>query len=86
MPCIPWIYLSNDVLCASNRDSMPKLGPREIDVPIYPDGAHILAFHLLGLDFWMFRVFHCFSIIYRPSSLIVTQSSYANIYHMSSQR
>jgi hypothetical protein len=51
---------------------MPKLRPREIDVPIYPNGAHILAFHLLGLGFWMFRVFHCFSIIYRPSSLIVT--------------
>ena len=32
---------------------MPKLRPREIDVPIYPDGAHILAFHLLGLGFWI---------------------------------
>jgi hypothetical protein len=35
---------------------MPKLQPQEIDVPIYLDGAHILAFHLLGLGFWMFRV------------------------------
>jgi hypothetical protein len=65
---------------------MPKLRPREIDVPIYPNGAHILAFHLLGLGFWMFRVFHCFSIIYRPSSLIVTQSSEASSRHISSQR
>jgi hypothetical protein len=69
-------YIFLTMYCVlSNRDSMPKLGPREIDVPIYPDGAHILAFHLLGLDFWMFRVFHCFSIIYRPLSLIVTQIS-----------
>jgi hypothetical protein len=76
--CSPQIDISNDVSCASNGDSMPKLRPREIDVPIYPNGAHILAFHLLGLGFWMFRVFHCFSIIYRPSSLIVTQSSEAS--------
>jgi hypothetical protein len=54
--CSPRIDLSNDVSYASNEDSMPKLRPREIDVPIYPDGAHILAFHLLGLGFWMFRV------------------------------
>jgi hypothetical protein len=65
---------------------MPKLRPQEIDVPIYPDGAHILAFHLLGLGFWMFRVLHCFSIIYRPSILIVTQSSEASSCHISSQR
>jgi hypothetical protein len=30
---------------------MPKLRPREIDVPIYPNEAHILVFHLLGLGF-----------------------------------
>jgi len=49
-----------------------KLRPREVDVPIYPNRAHNLAFHLLGLGFWMFRVFHCFSTINMPSSLIVT--------------
>ena len=49
--CSPRINLSNDVSYASNGDSMPKLRPREIDVPIYPDGAHILAFHLLELGF-----------------------------------
>jgi hypothetical protein len=54
--CIPQMDLSNDVLCASNGDSIRKLQPREIDVPIYPYKAHILAFHLLGLGFWMFRV------------------------------
>jgi hypothetical protein len=47
--CSPWIDISNDVSYASNRDSMPKLQPLEIDVPIYPDGTHILVFHLLGL-------------------------------------
>ena len=36
-------------------------------------GPIVLALHLLGLGFWMFRVFHCFSIINRPSSFIVTQ-------------
>ena len=39
--CSPWIYLSNDVSCASNGNSMSKLRPQEIDVPIYPKGAHI---------------------------------------------
>ena len=52
---------------------MPKLRPHEIDVPIYPNGAHSLAFHLLGLGFGMLRVFHFFSTINRPSSLILTQ-------------
>ena len=67
------IDLSNELLYASNGDHMPKLRPREVDVPIYPNGAHSLAFHLLGLGFGMLRVFHCFSTINRPSSLIVTQ-------------
>ena len=35
-------------------------------------GPIVLALHLLGLGFWMFRVLHCFSIINRPSSLILT--------------
>ena len=49
--CIPWIDLSNDVSCASNGGSMPKLRHGEIDVPKLPNGNHILAFHLLGLGF-----------------------------------
>ena len=47
------IDLSNELSYASNGDRMPKLRPREIDVPIYPNGAHNLAFHLLGLGFGM---------------------------------
>ena len=36
----PLIDLSNDVSCASNGDRMPKLQPREVETPIYPNGAH----------------------------------------------
>jgi hypothetical protein len=37
---------------------MQKLRPREVDVLAYPNGAHMtFAFHLLGLGFWMSRVF-----------------------------
>ena len=35
----PRIDISNDVLCASNIDSMPKLRPWEIETPIYPNEA-----------------------------------------------
>ena len=38
--CIPRIYLSNEVWFASNGDRMPKLHPREVETPIYPNGAH----------------------------------------------
>ena len=31
---------SNEVLCASNGDHMPKLRPWEVETPIYPNGAH----------------------------------------------
>ena len=31
----------------------------------------VLVLHLLGLGFWTFQFFHCFSIINRPLSLIV---------------
>ena len=37
------------------------------------NGAHNLAFHLLGLGFGMLSVFHCFSTINRPLSLIVIE-------------
>ena len=37
---IPRIDLSNKVLSALNRDRMPKLCPREVETPIYPNGAH----------------------------------------------
>jgi hypothetical protein len=41
--CSHRIDLSNKVWNASNRDRMPKLRPREVDVPTYPNGAHSLG-------------------------------------------
>ena len=38
--CSPQIDLSNDVSCASNGDSMPKLQPWEVETRIYPNRAH----------------------------------------------
>jgi len=38
--CIPWIGISNEVSCVSNRDHMPKLQPQEVDALIYPNKAH----------------------------------------------
>ena len=38
--CTPQIDISNKVLCASNGDHMPKLCPRQVETPIYPNGAH----------------------------------------------
>ena len=38
--CSPRIKLCNDVSCVSNRDSMPKLRPWEVETPIYPNEAH----------------------------------------------
>ena len=38
--CTPRIDLSNEVWCMSNEDCMPKLRPREVETPIYPNEAH----------------------------------------------
>ena len=38
--CTSRIDLSNKLLSAPNRDQMPKLRPREVEPPIYPNGAH----------------------------------------------
>ena len=38
--CSPWIDISQDVSCASNGDSMPKLTPWEVKTPIYSNRAH----------------------------------------------
>ena len=70
---ISWIDISNKLLYMSNGDRVSKLRPQEIDVPIYPNGAHNMVFHFLGLGFRILSVFHCLSTINRPSSLIVTQ-------------
>ena len=79
------IGLSNELLYTSNRDRMPNLRPREVDVPFYPNGAHSLALHLLGLGFLMFRFFHCFSIINRPFNLIVTRFRGMQLPHLFSE-
>ena len=55
-----------DIVCQS-------YDPRKLKYQFTQTGPIVLALHLLGLGFWMFSVFHCFSIINRPSSLIVTQ-------------
>ena len=47
--------------------------PRKLKHQFTQTGPIVLVLHLLGLWFWMFRVFHCLQIINRPSSLIVTQ-------------
>ena len=39
--CIPQIDISNKVLTTSNEDRMQKLGPREVDILTYPNGAHM---------------------------------------------
>jgi hypothetical protein len=36
----PRIDLSNELLCPPNGDCMPKLCPREVDTPNYPNGVH----------------------------------------------
>ena len=41
--CIPRIDLSNEVWYTSNEDRMPKLHPREVETPIYPNRAHIFG-------------------------------------------
>ena len=38
--CTPWIDISNELFIISNRDRMPKLRPREVETPIYPNGTH----------------------------------------------
>ena len=58
--CSHHIDIFNEVSCASNKDRMPKLRPEEIDVPIYPNRAHSLVCHLLGLGFCIFMDFHWF--------------------------
>ena len=38
--CTPWKDISNELLSVSNGDWMPKLRPREVEPPIYPNWAH----------------------------------------------
>jgi len=47
--------------------------------------AHIFAFHLLGLGFWMFVGSHCFSTINGPWSLILTYFRGMELQHLLSE-
>ena len=38
--CSPRIDLLKELLSASNGDRMPKLRPREVETPIYPNRTH----------------------------------------------
>ena len=71
--CIPQIDLSNEVWYASNGIVCQSYVPEKLKHQFTQTRPIVLALHLLGFGFWMFRVIHCFSIINRPSSLIVTQ-------------
>lgn len=67
-----YIFLTS--YCASQtRIVCQSYNPGKLMYQFTRNGAHSLAFHLIVLDFWIFRVFHYFSTINRPSSLIVTQ-------------
>jgi hypothetical protein len=47
---------------------MQKLRPQEVEVPTYPSGpTQILAFHLLGLGFWMSSVLEFMSNVKKAS-------------------
>jgi hypothetical protein len=61
--CSPRIDLSNEVWNASNEIVCQSYVPGKLMYQLTQTGPIVLAFHLLGLGLWMFRVFHCFSII-----------------------
>ena len=63
---IPRIYLSNEASGTLNEDRMPSYVPGKLMYQFTQTGPIVLALHILGLGFWMFRVFHCFLIINRP--------------------
>jgi len=68
---IPRTHIYNEVFFTSNGDRMPRLRPREVDVPIYPNEAHCFGDSSPRVRLLVFGVFHCFSIINRPFILIV---------------
>ena len=54
------IDLSNELLYASNGDRMPKLRPREIDVPIYPKRGPQFGVSSSRVRFWNVKGFPLF--------------------------
>ena len=81
----PWAYVSLPKVVILGQIFLTRYCTRQMEIvcqnydpgklmhQFTQNGAHSLALHLLGLGFWMFRVFHCFSTRYRPLSLIITQ-------------
>jgi len=52
--------LSNELLYASNGDRMPKLRPREVDVPIYPKRGPQFGVSSPRVRFWNVKGFPLF--------------------------
>ena len=65
----------NDVFWENCEIVCQSYVPEKLKHQFTQTGPIVLVLHLPGLCFWMFGVFHCFSIINMPSSLIVTQFS-----------
>ena len=55
-----WIDISNELSYASNGDRMPKLRPREIDVPIYPKRGPQFGVSSSKGQFWNVKGFPLF--------------------------
>ena len=53
----PRIDISNELLYASNGDRMPKLQPREVDVPIYPKRGPSFGVSSSRVRFWNVKGF-----------------------------
>ena len=73
----PQIDLFNEILSASNGYRMPKLRPREVETPIYPNGTH--SFGTLTPSVTLKIVILTFCYVYE---LIITHtSSFASLTH-----
>ena len=86
--CSSWIDLSNRVSCTLNGVRMQKLRSREVDVSTNHLGpTHFMIVQLLGLGFWMFRVFSFMLMLKRPFGLFCNQlGTNEHSRHISSQR
>ena len=67
---------------------MQKLRSREVDVSTnHPGPTHFMTVQLLGLGFWMFRVFAFMLMLKRPFGLFCNQlGTNEHSRHISSQR
>lgn len=72
--------------CAHQTEIVCQIySPKKLMSQFTENGVHSLALHRLGLGLWMFRVFHFFSTINSPSSLIVRQFRGMQPPHLSSE-